>query len=101
MGGARSKPPALNPCPSSSCPLPAACTQVCRKVRELYPNSCMPVIMISAKNKEENIVEGLASGSNDYVSKPFGRQVGLGGRREALLIGSGPRRGGGGRGAER
>ncbi len=49
--------------------------QVCRRLRELYPLSCIPVIMISAKSKEEHIVEGLAAGSNDYVVKPFGRQV--------------------------
>ena len=36
--------------------------------------SCVPIIMISAKSKEEHIVEGLVAGSNDYVVKPFGRQ---------------------------
>lgn len=30
--------------------------------------------MVSAKSKEEHIVEGLESGANDYVVKPFGRQ---------------------------
>jgi DNA-binding response OmpR family regulator len=29
--------------------------------------------MVSAKSKEENIVEGLVAGSNDYLVKPFGR----------------------------
>lgn len=50
------------------------CFQVCRKLRELYPLSCIPVIMVSAKSKEEHVVEGLTSGSNDYMVKPFGRQ---------------------------
>ena len=36
--------------------------------------NCIPIIMVSAKSKEENIVEGLLSGSNDYLVKPFGRQ---------------------------
>ena len=40
----------------------------------MYPTSCVPIIMISAKSKEEHIVEGLVAGSNDYVVKPFGRQ---------------------------
>jgi hypothetical protein len=31
---------------------------VCRKLRELYPASGVPIIMVSAKSKE-NIVEGL------------------------------------------
>ena len=48
--------------------------QVCRKLRKLYPYSCIPVIMVSAKSKEEHVVEGLTAGSNDYVVKPFGRQ---------------------------
>lgn len=41
--------------------------QVCRKFRELYPNSGTPIVMISAKRKEEDIVEGLTAGANDYV----------------------------------
>ncbi|MEW5298365.1 MAG: hypothetical protein WDW36_001497 [Sanguina aurantia] len=48
--------------------------EVCRKLRELYPLHCIPVIMISAKSQEEHIVEGLVAGSNDYMVKPFGRQ---------------------------
>ncbi len=40
----------------------------------MHPYSCIPIIMVSAKSKEEHIVEGLAAGSNDYVVKPFGRQ---------------------------
>ncbi|GAX76579.1 hypothetical protein CEUSTIGMA_g4025.t1 [Chlamydomonas eustigma] len=47
---------------------------VCRKLRELYPFACIPVIMVSAKSKEEHVVEGFTSGSNDYMVKPFGRQ---------------------------
>ena len=30
--------------------------------------------MVSAKRAEEHIVEGLSSGSNDYIVKPFGRK---------------------------
>ena len=55
-----------------STPLPHF--QVCRTLRQRHPTSFVPIIMVSAKSQEENIVEGLASGSNDYVSKPFGRQ---------------------------
>ncbi|GAX76781.1 hypothetical protein CEUSTIGMA_g4227.t1 [Chlamydomonas eustigma] len=47
---------------------------VCRKIQELYPLNCLPIIMVSAKSKEENIVEGLEAGSNDYLVKPFGRK---------------------------
>ena len=31
--------------------------QVCRKLRELYPYSCIPIIMVSAKSKEEHTEE--------------------------------------------
>jgi PleD family two-component response regulator len=43
------------------------CPQVCRELLNRYPLACIPVIMISAKSNEENIVEGLNSGSVDYV----------------------------------
>jgi DNA-binding response OmpR family regulator len=33
-----------------------------------------PIIMISAKTMEQHVVEGLKSGANDYMTKPFGRQ---------------------------
>ncbi len=36
--------------------------QVCRTIRQLYPDSGVPVIMISAKSKEEDIVEGARGG---------------------------------------
>ncbi len=47
--------------------------EVCRKLRAMYPLHCIPVIMVSAKSKEEHVVEGLMAGSNDYLVKPFGR----------------------------
>jgi DNA-binding response OmpR family regulator len=39
----------------------------------------LPVIMVSAKSNEGNIVEGLRSGSNDFMRKPY--------QREELLVG--------------
>ncbi len=51
---------------------------VCRTLRQQYPRSCVPIIMVSAKYQEDNIVEGFASGSNDYLCKPFGRREILG-----------------------
>ncbi len=47
--------------------------EVCMKLRERYPQSSLPVIMISAKSNEENILEGFQSGCIDYVTKPFSR----------------------------
>ncbi|KAG1675574.1 hypothetical protein FOA52_014162 [Chlamydomonas sp. UWO 241] len=47
--------------------------EVCSQLRKRDPYNCIPIIMVSAKSKEEHIVEGLAAGSNDYMVKPFGR----------------------------
>lgn len=48
--------------------------EVCAKLRTMPPFDCVPIIMLSAKSKVENVVQGLHAGSNDYVAKPFGRQ---------------------------
>lgn len=42
--------------------------QVCRRTREM---SDVPIIMLTTKGKEEDIVRGLDSGADDYLSKPF------------------------------
>jgi len=48
--------------------------EVCRKIRERYDMSVLPVIMLTAKNQISDLVEGLESGANDYLSKPFSKQ---------------------------
>ncbi|SHK55500.1 response regulator transcription factor [Paramaledivibacter caminithermalis] len=42
--------------------------KVCKKIRS---KSDVPIIMLSAKVDEENKVEGLDIGADDYVTKPF------------------------------
>lgn len=37
------------------------------KLRTTVPRSVVPVIMVSAKTNEDNIVEGLQSGCNDFI----------------------------------
>jgi two-component system KDP operon response regulator KdpE len=41
---------------------------VLRKLREWYQN---PVIILSVRNSEEDIVKALDSGANDYLAKPY------------------------------
>ena len=41
---------------------------VLRKLREWYKN---PIIILSARTHEEEIVKALDSGANDYLTKPF------------------------------
>ena len=42
---------------------------VCNKLRE--SNRSMPIIMLTAKTNEEDIITGLSLGADDYISKPF------------------------------
>jgi DNA-binding response OmpR family regulator len=42
--------------------------EFCRRIREI---SKVPIIMITAKVEEEDIIRGLKTGADDYVTKPF------------------------------
>jgi DNA-binding response OmpR family regulator len=42
--------------------------EICRRIREI---SDIPIIMLTAKNQERDIVRGLEMGADDYVTKPF------------------------------
>ncbi|MEG0773014.1 response regulator transcription factor [Clostridium sp.] len=55
--------------------------QVCSKIREV---SHVPIIMLTAKVEEEDKLEGLAIGADDYLTKPFSARE-LVGRVKALL----------------
>jgi two-component system sensor histidine kinase ChiS len=45
--------------------------EVCRRIRQHYSPAELPVIMLTAKTQLINLVEGLDSGANDYIGKPF------------------------------
>ena len=47
---------------------------VVRAIREDYPRLMIPVILVSANGYEDQIVEGLAAGANDYITKPLGQK---------------------------
>lgn len=42
-------------------------------LRQRYSSSELPVIMLTAKNGADDIVEGFSRGANDYLVKPFNR----------------------------
>ena len=42
--------------------------QVCERIREM---SDTPVIMLTARGREEDIIKGLDLGADDYLTKPF------------------------------
>ncbi|MDH3650496.1 MAG: ATP-binding protein, partial [Saprospiraceae bacterium] len=47
--------------------------EVCEKIREKHLSNELPILMISAKNQVEDLVEGLNTGANDYIVKPFSK----------------------------
>jgi two-component system KDP operon response regulator KdpE len=55
--------------------------EVCRRLREF---SIAPILMLTAKDTEEDKVAGLDVGADDYMTKPFGAQELLA-RVKALL----------------
>ncbi|MDW3647387.1 MAG: response regulator [Bacteroidia bacterium] len=48
--------------------------EVCRRIREKYLPSELPVLMVTAKDQISDKVNGLNSGANDYLSKPFDKE---------------------------
>lgn len=48
---------------------------VCRKIRNNPAYNHIPIIMISAKSEELDVVLGLELGADDYVCKPFSLKV--------------------------
>ena len=55
--------------------------EVLQKLRSWSP---VPVIVVSARQQEEDIVKALDSGANDYVTKPFSNSVLMARVRTAL-----------------
>ena len=45
---------------------------ILKRLRANAATSGLPVIMLTAKNKEYDRVEGLDAGADDFISKPFG-----------------------------
>ncbi len=43
--------------------------EICNRIREQDP--AQPIIMLTAKSSDEDIIQGLSLGADDYVSKPF------------------------------
>ena len=66
---------------------------VCRRLRSDATTRAIPIIMLTAKVAAEDIVRGLDAGADDYVTKPFQKDVLLARIRAALRgteEGSGP-----------
>jgi signal transduction histidine kinase len=44
---------------------------VCRFVRESMDGLVLPILVLTASDREEDLLEGIAAGANDFVRKPF------------------------------
>lgn len=49
--------------------------EVCRQVRGSAETKTLPIIMLTAKGEEADIVTGLELGADDYMTKPFSPRV--------------------------
>ena len=48
---------------------------VCRRVREDSTLADVRILMLTAKSEDDDVVRGLELGADDYVTKPFSREV--------------------------
>ena len=60
--------------------------EVCRRLRHCYSSAELPVIMVTARNRLTDLVEGLSCGANDYLTKPFAREELLARTRAQLQV---------------
>ncbi|MGI6414923.1 MAG: response regulator [Thermoguttaceae bacterium] len=57
---------------------------VCRKLRSSPRTAGAAIVMLTAKGEEADVVAGLNAGANDYITKPFSRNVLIARVRAAL-----------------
>lgn len=48
--------------------------EVCQVIRETHPLESLPVIFLASRSQAADVVEGLAVGANDYLTKPISRK---------------------------
>ena len=48
--------------------------EICRRARALPGSRALHLILLTAKSEKADIVEGLRSGADDYLTKPFDRE---------------------------
>jgi two-component system, OmpR family, phosphate regulon response regulator PhoB len=58
--------------------------EVCRQIRRRTATRDLPVIMVTARTEDQDVVRGLNTGADDYIAKPFSMDALLA-RMRALL----------------
>lgn len=48
---------------------------VCRKLKAQDDTKMIPIVMLTAKTEESDVVLGLELGASDYIAKPFNRKI--------------------------
>ena len=60
---------------------------VCSAIRRTPPVSGTPIVMLTARTAEEDVVRGLELGADDYITKPFSNAILVARVKAALQIG--------------
>jgi signal transduction histidine kinase len=60
--------------------------EVCRRLKADRELQAIPVILVTSNDRSEDIIQGLDSGADDYVTKPFHREVLAARVRSAMRI---------------
>ena len=58
--------------------------EVCRNVRQAFEPGSVYIIILTSKDRREDVVEGFKAGADDYIIKPFDHKT----LRERLAVGS-------------
>lgn len=58
--------------------------EVCRRIRANAATVQTPIILLTARSSEDDVVQGLDAGANDYVTKPFSKSILLARIRAAM-----------------
>ncbi len=45
--------------------------ELCKQIRRQYKDKLIFIVLLTAKNKKEDIVQGMEAGADDFISKPF------------------------------
>jgi two-component system alkaline phosphatase synthesis response regulator PhoP len=65
--------------------------EVCRRIKSAPATETLPVIILTAKGEEDDVIAGFKAGADDYITKPFSPKV-VSARVAAVLRRSGDTR---------
>ncbi len=47
--------------------------ETCQKIRLTHPANDLPILLLTARTQEKDLIEGFSVGANDYITKPFSK----------------------------